>query len=319
MTITIPATTYADFNIDEITTGKINGKGTFDVLMKTLELHLRQEYENQRIRGTDYANAYIGLINNALGQVTDYAIQKAKLPLELQLTEAQIQKIGADTILVTKQGGLVDAQIIREMLEAEKLHLEIEYKLPKELAMLDAQIMNMKWEAQLKEYELKYIKPIQLALQQKELDIKEKQLSMMVLELALKEKQLGIAEKELNIKEQQLALARYELEVKAPAEVSSINSQTGLYQQKTITEKAQTDPSVIGTGSVIDMNNKVLAEQAQSYKNDGKIKVLSILADTWKVRRNDDPDEAPVTEINKLNDPTIGLAVTKSMQSVGLS
>ncbi|UZA02919.1 hypothetical protein [Moraxella bovis] len=304
MSITIPNTTITDFNIDELTTGTLNGKGTFDILMKAIEAHLRREYENQRIRGTDYANAYVGLINNALQQVTGYALEKAKLPLELQLTEAQIQKLGADTILVTKQGGLVDAQIIKEMLEAERVHLETEHKLPRELAMLDAQIANIQFEAQLKEYELKYLKPVQLSIAQRE--------------LALKEKQLAIAEKEIAIKEEQLALARFEIEVKAPAEVESLNAQTGLYKQKKITEQAQTDSSVIGKGSVIDMNNQVLAEQAQSYKNDGKIKVLSIMSDTWKVRRNDDPDEAPVNDINKFNDPTIGTVVTKTMQSVGL-
>lgn len=304
MSITIPNTTITDFNIDELTTGTLNGKGTFDILMKAIEAHLRREYENQRIRGTDYANAYVGLINNALQQVTGYALEKAKLPLELQLTEAQIQKLGADTILVTKQGGLVDAQIIKEMLEAEKIHLETEHKLPRELAMLDAQIANIQFEAQLKEYELKHLKPVQLSIAQRE--------------LALKEKQLAIAEKEIAIKEEQLALARFGVEVKAPAEIESLNAQTGLYNQKKITEQAQTDSSVIGKGSVIDMNNQVLAEQAQSYKNDGKIKVLSIMSDTWKVRRTDDPDEAPVNDINKFNDPTIGTVVTKTMQSVGL-
>lgn len=304
MTITIANTAITDFNIDELTTGTLNGKGTFDILMKAIEAHLRREYENQRIRGTDYANAYIGLINNALHQVTSYALNKAKLPLEMQLTEAQIYKMGADTILATKQGGLIDAQIIKEMAEAEKLHLDMKHKIPKELTLLDAQITNLQHEANLKEYELKYLKPLQLAITQRELD--------------LKEKQLAIAEKEIAIKEQQLALARFEIEVKAPAEINSLNAQTTLYQQKTITEHAQTDATVIGDGSVIAMNNKVLSEQARSYQNDGKIKVLSILSDTWKVRRNDDPDEAPVNDINKFNDPTIGLTVTKTMQGVGL-
>ena len=143
MTITIANTAITDFNIDELTTGTLNGKGTFDILMKAIEAHLRREYDNQRIRGTDYANAYIGLINNALHQVTSYALNKAKLPLEMQLTEAQIHKMGADTILATKQGGLIDAQIIKEMAEAEKLHLDMKHKIPKEITLLDAQITNL--------------------------------------------------------------------------------------------------------------------------------------------------------------------------------
>lgn len=284
------ATISPDFNIDELTEGKLDGNGVFDKLMKTFELHLEREYNKQRIRGTDYANAYIGLINNALNQVSNYALEKSKLPLELQLLEAQIHKIATDTIVATKQGGLIDAQIHKEMAQTEMLHLEMEYKFPKELALIDEQIANMKAEIALKEKEL-----------------------------ALRDKQLDISIKELAIKEQQLRLAEYEVQVKAPAEVRSINAQADLYNQKVVTEKAQTDASVIGKGSVIDHNNKVLAQQAISYDNDSKLKATSMLVDTWKVRRNDDPDEAPVNDINKLADPNIGTAVVKVLQSVGIT
>lgn len=284
------ATISPDFNIDELTEGKLDGNGVFDKLMKTFELHLEREYNKQRIRGTDYANAYIGLINNALNQVSNYALEKSKLPLELQLLEAQIHKIATDTIVATKQGGLIDAQIHKEMAQTEMLHLEMEYKFPKELALIDEQIANMKAEIALKEKEL-----------------------------ALRDKQLDISVIELRIKEQQLRLAEYEVQVKAPAEVRSINAQADLYSQKVVTEKAQTDASVIGKGSVIDHNNKVLAQQAISYDNDSKLKATSMLVDTWKVRRNDDPDEAPVNDINKLADPNIGTAVVKVLQSVGIT
>lgn len=284
------ATISPDFNIDELTEGKLDGNGVFDKLMKTFELHLEREYNKQRIRGTDYANAYIGLINNALNQVSNYALEKSKLPLELQLLEAQIHKTATDTIVATKQGGLIDAQIHKEMAQTEMLHLEMEYKFPKELALIDEQIANMKAEIALKEKEL-----------------------------ALRDKQLDISIKELGIKEQQLRLAEYEVQVKAPAEVRSINAQADLYSQKVVTEKAQTDASVIGKGSVIDHNNKVLAQQAISYDNDSKLKATSMLVDTWKVRRNDDPDEAPVNDINKLADPNIGTAVVKVLQSVGIT
>lgn len=284
------ATISPDFNIDELTEGKLDGNGVFDKLMKTFELHLEREYNKQRIRGTDYANAYIGLINNALNQVSNYALEKSKLPLELQLLEAQIHKTATDTIVATKQGGLIDAQIHKEMAQTEMLHLEMEYKFPKELALIDAQIANMKAEIALKEKEL-----------------------------ALRDKQLDISIIELRIKEQQLRLAEYEVQVKAPAEVRSINAQADLYNQKVVTEKAQTDASVIGKGSVIDHNNKVLAQQAISYDNDSKLKATSMLVDTWKVRRNDDPDEAPVNDTNKLADPNIGTAVVKVLQSVGIT
>lgn len=310
--------TFENFNIDELTSGELEGNGAYDTLIKLYKAHLWQEYKKQRIRGTDYANAFVHLLQQGLDKIGDYALNKAKLPLELELLEAQVLKTGADTIFVTKQGGLVDAQTLKEMAETERIHLDMIYKLPRELALMDAQIYDTYMSAYLKEYELVNIKPVELDIKNAELLLRNKELDIRDKEVKLKEAQIDIAYKELAIKEQQLALAEFELEFKAPAEVDNIKSQTDLYNQKTITEKAQTDPSVIIDGSVISHNNKVLAEQARSYDNDGKIKVLSVLVDTWKVRRNDDPDATLADDINKLFDPTIGTAVTKSMKNVGL-
>lgn len=320
MTITIAnVTTSDDFSINELTTGSKDGNGVFDKMMGIIGLHLYDEYENHRIRGTDYANAYIQALNHALNQATGYALNRAKLGLEMQMLEAQIQKVAADTVLTVKQGALVDAQTAKESLEVTKLEWEIEHKLPKELEMIDAQIANMKAEVALKEYELKVIKPVQLAIQQAELRLKELQIPLMQKELELKDKQLDIAIKDLQIREQQLEIAKYELQFKLPAEVKSIQAQGDLYAQKVITEKAQTDNSVVGDGSVINLNNKVLAEQAKSFLRDGKLKLANMLIDTWKIRRNDDPDEAPVNDINKLNDKKIGETVDAVFTSVELT
>lgn len=236
----------------------------------------------------------------------------------MQLMEAQVLKLGADTALVTKQGALVDAQTAKETLEVEKLELELTYKFPKELEMIDAQIENMRAEVALKQYELTVLKPIEYQLRLAEMELKKLQVPLMQRELEIKEKQLGIAEKELAIKEKQLEITKYELEYKLPAEVKSIEAQGDLYKQKVITEKAQTDDSVVGEGSVINLNNKVLAEQAKSFLRDSKLKVASLLIDTWKVRRTDDPDATPADGINKLRDVEIGTVVDAVFESVGI-
>lgn len=294
MKTTIPSTIATEFNIDELTTGTVDGTGAYDVLLKTYKAHLWEEYKQQRIRGTDYANAYIQLLSQGLGHISNYALQKAKLPLELQLLEAQIQKLGADTILTTKQGGLVDAQIYSTMKDVE-----------------------------LKDYELKHIKPIELQLRREELKLKQQEIQLREKDIALKEKQLAMMdkelafkEKELQLKEKQLEATQYELEHKLPAEVASVTAQAELYKQKVVTEKAQTDNTVVGAGSVIDRNNQVLAEQARGFDLDAKMKLSQLLVSTWNVRRNDDPDTAPADQKNKLDDITIGKAVQSYIDAV---
>lgn len=290
-----------EYNINELTNGE--GTGSLDSLLVSLKKQLWSEYENNRIRGTDYANAYIETIKHGLGTISQYTLERAKLPLELQMMEAQLHKVATDTAVATKQGGLIDAQIYKEMAHTRQIDYETEHKLPKELELMEVKLQNDRIELELKEFELRQLRPLQLEITKQELEIKKSQLE--------------IAIKEIAIKEQQLALARYELDVKAPAEVNSINAQAELYRQKVITEKAQTDASVIGDGSSIARSNAVLEQQAISYINDSKLKTASMLVDTWKIRRNDDPDSAPVDNINQLHDPNIGKVVKAIISDVG--
>lgn len=270
-----------DYNINELTNG--NDDGSLDILLASLKKHLWAEYEHNRIRGTDYANAYIDTIKHGLAQIMSYSLERAKLPLELQILEAQVQKLATDTIVATKQGGLIDAQIYKEMAETARIQFDIQHRLPKELELMQVKLDNDKIELALKDYELRYLKPEQLALAKAELRLKEKQVT-------LAEKEIEVKLKELSLKAKQIEMAQYELDYKLPAEVRSVNAQAELYAQKVITEQAQTSGSPIGAGSVIDHNNKVLEQQAISYKNDAKIKVANIYADMWKTARNTDPD-----------------------------
>lgn len=469
MSITIPAVT-GQIDITNLTDTDVNGNGVLDTLLRALRNHLNVEYELGRIRNTDYANAFIRLVEVALPSAIGLTESRAKLGLELQLLEAQVQKLAAETVVTTKQGGLIDAQIYAQMAEVEKLNQELEHKFPKEIALLDAQLKNSSIETGLKEYELQHIKPQQLALTQTQVDsatkdvalkefelvqikplqvistqkdieiltanveniqkdvslkefelsqskplqllaiqkdmeivtanveniqkdvalkefelahvkplqnqmtqanidnlqaevktreydlknikpllvqksqkeievatanishinkeialkeyelskIRPVQLDLSKQELEVKKSQIALSNSELGLKEKQLLLAEHELTVKAPLEAKQIQMQADLYKQKVITERAQTDGSVINPDSVIAHNNKVLSEQANSYVADSKLKATGMMVDTWKIRRTDDPDEAPVNNTNNLHDINVGKAVDNLFRQVGI-
>lgn len=165
MTVTIPnSEVSADYNISELTSGKLGGNGTFDIIMGAVNAHIDHQFKLGRIRGTDYANTYIQAMQMALQQASSYAIAKAKLPLELQQLEAQNHKIATDIAVMTKQGALYDAQI--------------------------EQLIK---ETQLKEYELVHIKPLELANAKTEVEIKEQQIEVSKADLAIKQQQLELA------------------------------------------------------------------------------------------------------------------------------
>lgn len=87
-------------NIDEITTGSIDGTGVFDVLMRSFREHVKLEYEENRITGSEYANVYLQGMNTIIAQSVEYSL-KAKA------TEADIAVKYAQQIIADKQAAML--------------------------------------------------------------------------------------------------------------------------------------------------------------------------------------------------------------------
>lgn len=104
----------AVLDITDITTGEINGTGAFDVLMKTVFLHLQREYEAGRITGDAYAKAYIEIMNNTLAQAAQYVVSSYQASANDELIAAQIRKINKDIEMVDEQMKLLGYQGIAE-------------------------------------------------------------------------------------------------------------------------------------------------------------------------------------------------------------
>ena len=104
----------ATLDVSNVTTGTINGTGTFDVLMQTVFLHLQREYASGRITGDMYAKAYIEIMNNTLAQATQYVVAAFQATANDDLVAAQIRKINKDIELVTEQIELLGYQGVSE-------------------------------------------------------------------------------------------------------------------------------------------------------------------------------------------------------------
>lgn len=114
--VTIPTTpdfSSSDFNVDidetsdlytdidgatlaELTTNDLDGSGVFDVLMSAMDKHMDREYDKGRITGTQYAEAYVAVANQVLGNATQFVLQKdqskwAAVTAQMQARIAEIQ------------------------------------------------------------------------------------------------------------------------------------------------------------------------------------------------------------------------------------
>lgn len=106
-----------ELDISDITTGSIDGTGAFDVLMRTVGLHLTNEYAQGRITGDRYAQSYTEALIATLDQATRFIVSSAQVDQQDVLHQAQIDKIykeievmGVQMDQIVAQTGMVTAQ-----------------------------------------------------------------------------------------------------------------------------------------------------------------------------------------------------------------
>ena len=327
--------TLPDGNLDisELTEATLDGNGVLDVLLQTMRLHLDREFKDNRITGTAYATVYAQSIAVFLQQAIAYSLSKAKLSLELQhlkeqvdlvklqqdQTKAQTNKITTDTVVAIKQGHLIDAQTCQVKAETNRINAEVALRLPEEVELIKRNQLHITAQTARIQYETSSMLPAQVANQNKQTDlltyeltsIKPQELAIIVAQAELTQYELTqLKPKELELATKNIALAEKQIEAQ--------EAQSLLYTQKTVTEKAQTDNTVVGANSVVDRQNKMMGAQTDGFKRDAEQKSTKLLIDTWSLRKNTDPDATPVNNVNKLVDDTIGAAIQKMMAGIDI-
>lgn len=245
MTVTIENTNVDTvLNIAELTTASLTGSGVFDVLLKTLRLHLDREFTSGRITGTAYATVYSQALTAVLQQSVGFCLSKAKLALELQQMQEQV------TLLQKQQDKLIADTLQVEYITANQLPAETALK-AKELDLLD--------------YDLTTIKPATLALTQQELILKEKQTDLLAYDITY------IKPQELALRQQEVAIQTYTVTHKLPSEVADIDATVALktYDLTDIkpSEKAQVEAQTSHIGkqelNTVQQTNNLISQQSQ--------------------------------------------------------
>jgi hypothetical protein len=99
--------------LSDTTQSTITAKtGNFDELMKTVTLHLEDQFSAGRITGTDYATVYLGALQSVLAQAVTFTLNMNKANAEKLLVDAQELKVDAETTLLGKKGATEDKQLL---------------------------------------------------------------------------------------------------------------------------------------------------------------------------------------------------------------
>lgn len=250
--ITPPDVTSDPLNITDLTLKTLDGTGVLDQMLATMRVHLAEQFDKERIQGTEYAEVYLGAFQSTLAAAIQFLLARRKLGLDLKLQEAQIS-------LTTAQ----EEQIRAEM-----------QKIPYEIQAL-----------------------------QKQLELADKQIAQADKQLELTQAQIQVQLKQLDLMAEQLEQAK---------------AQTAYYEQRTITEKAQTQAGVAATGSVIGTQITLMNKQADGYDRNAEQQAAQIWANTWNVRRQTDEDTI-ADSTNRLSDADLGKVMTKLAQGINVN
>lgn len=149
----------------EVTEGNktLEGSGSFDVFMQALDKHLEREFKGNRITGSQYAEVYTAVANQALGLATNFTLQKdqARWNSVTAQMQARIAEIQATVALVE----LEKAKI--ETAESNfKLNLTAaQYALTKmQLASEEARHDGITVDNAMKEYNLNFMLPVEYSI-----------------------------------------------------------------------------------------------------------------------------------------------------------
>lgn len=101
--------------VRKFTANSLEGDGVFDVLMHAVELHIRDEYDKNRITGSNYAQAYLGALQAVLPlafQVT-FEADKTQLELERLKVELATQRVQLEVAKAQLAQALVQIPLIK--------------------------------------------------------------------------------------------------------------------------------------------------------------------------------------------------------------
>ena len=116
---------------NDLTTKEVNGSGTFDWIMSSISVHLKDEYKNGRIIGAEYSKAYIALVTAALQTSVTFLVQRdasfwasmqgqiAAITSKVQLATAKMQYASMQAEAYLKQAQYAAAKMQLPLLDSQ--------------------------------------------------------------------------------------------------------------------------------------------------------------------------------------------------------
>lgn len=232
----------------------VNGDGTFDTVMKVISEHLEKEYKQGRITGSQYSEVYIGAIQAALGNATQFLLGRDAAFWQAQT--AQYQALQARMNAITSKFQMVATQY-------SALREKANYALSK------VQAVNLGVEYDTNKYRYDNILPTELELANLNVDITTFQREGADLDNQTKD---------------------YALSYTLPTQLKLVTEQTEAQRAQTMDTRMDGVTAIVGSvGKQKDLYN----QQIISYQRDAEVKAAKLFTDAWITQKTIDDGLVP--------------------------
>lgn len=308
----------------DLTTREVGGTGLFDGLMAALSAHLTTEYEQGRITGKEYADAYVAMTQTALSSAVQFLLTKDTAYQQAALTQMQARAAEAAVIAARVETETSKAKLAITQIQAKTAGSD--YALSKmKLATEDASYELAKSQEARATYELTYLLPKQVLQIEKQIDIGSAQISEVTAktEQVLYQTASILPAQKLDV-EADTAVKNYQANNLLPAQRDNVIEDTAgknytntfilperldQLREQTEAERAKTldtrsDGATPVTGS-IGKQKELYAQQINSYQRDAESKVAKMLLDTWITQKSMDEGLVPPSSLTDANINTV--------------
>ena len=147
--------------IDDITEVVLDGAGAFDIFMRAGAAQLQSQYDAGRIKGADYASAYIQMMELMMTQAVAFIAKKFEIETSAALFESQYFKAAFDALTAKYAAGKMIADSHLTMVQACELPLNgaADRILKEEQAKTQAKSVDL-YDRQIKGYDEKHLESV---------------------------------------------------------------------------------------------------------------------------------------------------------------
>jgi len=261
----IPATALSDMYQEvqepsnaDMTSGVVDGTGTFDVLMASINAHLKDQFDRGRITGAEYTKAYIALTQSAMATAAQFVLTKPQAFWQAQ--QAQVATINGRIKLETSRVEHSKAQYETETAGAN-------------FAIATLKLANESQQFCVYKFQLENLFPAQVT------QIEE---------------QIRLTQEQVEVQRAQTLDTRSDTTTitgLVGKQKDLLSNQINLIDEQTEVQRAQTLDTRSDTATVVGLVGKQKAlytQQITSYERDAQTKAAKLFTDAWVTQKTID-------------------------------